>query len=236
MKTTTPLDPESTSAAIERAVGNQAQTAVESPATGGRINGRLISADCDTILVEITGRPAVDAAKLVGEQCQVQVFDLQHLQFETVINGAPAWGKSLALALVRPRTADVVERRRFRRATLAPSATLNIAWRIGGVLHRHSATLLNVSADGLACRMQAAVVGNIQNGGAVHASFELPGKDGGEEFELESIVSNKTPASEGCVILGLQFVRSEAAADQFTRLAVIVRSPGSPAEQMEVGV
>ena len=77
----------------------------------------------------------------------------------------------------------------------------------GGQLHRHAATLLNISPEGIACRLEQSAADAIERRATLTAIFELPSCD--QPFHLRALVSNKTPASEGCSIIGLQFLRSE---------------------------
>ena len=57
----------------------------------------------------------------------------------------------------------------------------------------------------------------------LEATFEMPGC--GEPFVLQATIKNKTPASKGCTILGLQFVSTAEAAGQLTALKELLENP-----------
>lgn len=225
MRTHTNLDTDHSNLILENAIRSQSQAVVKTPLAEEPMNGALIAADGETLLIRLTGRPSFDPANLVGRECEVQLHEGQVFTFTGTIHGVPKWGRSVALAVGRPETIAVIERRRLGRAALAPSSEVTVEWRVRESAHRHAATLLNISADGLACRMEGDAATAIKSGGNVTLSFELP--SGGPKFRLGASVSNKTPASEGCVILGMRFVRSSDSKGQLEALGQIVRNRGS---------
>lgn len=223
------LSPDDSRRLIESAVSNRAPVILESakfPAI--TINGALISADEQALLMEVTGTPAVSFDAIVGATVNVQVYDERRLTFPTRINAAPQWGRSRAISLDRPRHVQVVERRRFLRAKLAPSSHVTLEWQADGQTHRHTATLLNISIEGIACRVERAAADAIQKRTQLTAMFELPGA--GKPFVLRAIVSNKTPASEGWSILGIQFLRSEREAAALSALRSALEQNRRPSE------
>lgn len=223
MKSHTRLDTEGSNRILEMAIRSQSQAAVNTPLANVPLNGALIAADGETLLIRLTGLPSFDAADLVGQSCEVKLHDGQVYSFASTIHGVPRWGRSIALAVSRPETIEVVERRRLGRAALAPSSEVTIEWRARDTAHSRTAKLLNISADGMACRMDENDARGIKGGGRVTLSFELPAS--GPKFCLGAIVSNKTPASEGCVILGMEFVRSRESKAQLEALGEMVRNP-----------
>jgi len=231
MQSTTPLDAESTDRVLDEAVRSQAQVAIEVPAVPTPINGFLIAADPAALLVQLTGRPNFNPADLARQDCDVRIHGEQHYLFPAAIESVSTWGRSMAAAVTRPERIGVVERRRFRRASLAPSSRVVVQWTTGDTSHRHTAALLNVSADGLACRMEEAVAGGIARDASVSASFTLPWNH--QTFNLDALVTNKTPASEGSVILGLQFTQDARAAEQRARLRQLLKHPDAVLSEAE---
>ncbi len=204
MKSAINLNADAANQAIENAVRTQAQIVLEAPAFGDvTINGFLICGDNSALLIETTGRLPVPSHALVDTKCEVRVYTDQRYQFESVITSAPQWGDSRSIAISRPRAISVIERRRFLRAKLAPSTRVKLEWSHDGVNHRHVAAMLNVSPEGLACRLDDGAAAAIAGGGSIRAKFDVPGCD--HSFDVESSICNKTPASEGCTILGLHF-------------------------------
>lgn len=224
MKQTIRLDAQASQHALEQAVLYHAQAVINVPGRSDvTVNGFLLTADASTVLMEITGKPAIKSAELIGKSIHVELFSDQRYHFTTTVQSAPIWGASQALALVRPAELTVIDRRRFWRAKLAPSARVALEWTHCGSRERHSAALLNISVDGLACRVDKLAASAIEVQGAVKARFRM--RDSTREFELDSIVMNKTPASDGGFILGLQFARVFDSVAQLADLRKIL-NPG----------
>lgn len=204
MKPIHKLDAEESDRALETAIRTQAQAVLELPSyPSTTVNGFLISGDQKAILMEITGRPGVNPTDLVNATCHVSVYSDQRYQFASEITAAPRWGETRSLAIARPRSVHVLERRRFVRAKLAPSSKVTIEWSRGSTSHRLAANLLNISVEGLACRMDDAAAAALATGDSVRVSFELPGH--ARPFLLHASVCNKTPASAAHTIVGIQF-------------------------------
>jgi c-di-GMP-binding flagellar brake protein YcgR len=152
-------------------------------------------------------------------------------QFSARVSAVPQWGGAYSIALDRPRVLRVLDRRRFLRANLAPSSKVRLDWPDARGRHSQSASLLNISADGMACRISEGVGVGIERHTCLKATFEMPGRD--KPFELEAVVTNKTPASEGCTILGLQFVTARRDARVISELRIAIeggQAAGSPVE------
>ncbi len=217
MKQKHALDADASSRTLEGAIRTQSQVVLEFPAYPNQsVNGFLISGDQKAILLEITGRPSLNPADLVNATCHVRLYSDQRYEFASEVTAAPQWGETRSLALTRPATLNVLERRRFVRAKLAPSSKVTLEWMTNGESHRHTASLLNISADGLACRIEDAVAGALEGAASLRARFDLPG--GARTFRLTADVSNRTPASGEHTILGLQFRRTPDQAPQLEAL------------------
>jgi hypothetical protein len=226
MKAVISLDQESSDHAIETATRTEAQVVLESPAfPSTTINGFLISGDDKALLMEITGHPLASIDGIVNAPCVAYIYGEQRYTFSTKITDVPQWGRSGLLAFARPRVIGLIERRRFIRAKLAPSSQVRLVWQQSGVPHSHRASLLNISPDGLACRMDDDAAAAIGKDDPLEATFDIPGR--GEPFALHATIKNKTPASKGCTILGLQFVSTPEVADQLTILKELLEDPAN---------
>ncbi|HKQ47314.1 MAG TPA: PilZ domain-containing protein [Phycisphaerae bacterium] len=218
------LDTSASQNALEWAIRTQAQIVLESAVIPNTtVNGSLISGDEHALLLEITGQPARDPNLLVDAAAQVQVYSDRRYSFATTITAAPHWGDTRALAIDRPSILTVVDRRRFVRARLAPSSLVKVEWRHAGADHRRVATLLNISADGLACRIEDPAAMAIEPRDPLRVQFSLPGQH--STFHLTAAASNVTPAGGGATILGLQFTRSMETAQLLKELRASLRSP-----------
>ena len=218
---------------LDSALRSQAPIVLESTVFPGvTINGFLISGNETALLMEVTGSPALDPAKLEGAQCDAQMYTDRRYQFSSQISAVPQWGGCYSIALTRPSVLGVLDRRRFLRASLAPSSTVTLGWPDAGGRHSQAASLLNISADGMACRIKDSAVAGIEKNTRLKASFEMPGR--GEPFELDAIVTNKTPASEGYTILGLQFVTARRDAGDISELRIAIECGQTSASPVEV--
>lgn len=224
MRNVIKLDQTATIQALESAVQQQIPVILETPEfRGATINGFVIAGDAQAILMKVTGRPAIDLSRVIDTRCDGQLYGERRFMFHTRITSAPRWGETQALAFERPCELVVMERRRFFRASLAPSSKVSLSWTRNGRTHQYLAALLNISADGIACRVEDAVALNVDRHERLETSFELPGTD---RIELPVVVSNKMPGSEGCTLLGLQFVCSEQDARKIATLRRALNAEG----------
>ncbi len=201
------LDSEASYRAIEGAIRTQAQVIIkmtDSPEVS--IQGFLVSGDNSALLTEITGRFPVNESRILDAPCDVMVSCDRRYHYSSRITAIPKWGDSRSLAIARPKIINVGERRRFFRARLAPSTRVDLEWKEAGEIHHFQADLFNISLDGLACRLDESAAMALSRHDSLYVSFHLPGRD--ELFRFCASVSNKTPASEGCTIVGVQFVRA----------------------------
>ncbi len=200
-----------------------------------RASGFLVSGDDRTIMIELE-TPVSDAIdKLADQECEVVVHGERQFRFLAIVTAVPAWGERRVLGVSRPSEIEFTERRRFLRAKPAPSSTVELTWRDANATHRCRAALLNISADGMACRVEdstAAVIG--EGGASLQTEFRLPGR--AEPFRMDATIMNRTPASPGHTILGLQFVRSMDAAGQVAALKQLLETHLSAQTHVEIGL
>lgn len=208
MKSATKLDKVAVQQVLENAVRTQVQVVLDSPSwDGATINGFLISGDEEALLMEVTGRPAIMVSKLAGTACEVQMHGDQRYLFASKITDTPQWGASRSIALARPDELRTFERRSAPRTQLAPSSQVRLEWTCDGLARRCTAAILNISPDGLACRIDGPPAEAVALGDMLLARFVIPNTD--QAFALEAAVVNKTLTDEGRVIAGLQFLRSQ---------------------------
>ena len=103
-----------------------------------------------------------------------------------------------------------------------------------GAIHLHSGALLNISADGLACRVPGGAAECLQKSDNVWVTFRLPLKSG--TFRIEAHVTNRTPGSEDHVIIGLQFEGSSGSADARRLLRECLENPHAADANLEACV
>ncbi|HVP11594.1 MAG TPA: PilZ domain-containing protein [Phycisphaerae bacterium] len=235
MKAVISLDQEASDQAIESATRTHAQVVLESPAfSNTTINGFLISGDDKTLLMEITGHPLSSVDGVLNAHCVARVYGEHRYEFSTTITDIPRWGRSALLAFARPKVMGLIERRRFIRAKLAPSSQVHLVWRRAGTTHTHRASLLNISPDGLACRLDDDAAAAIGKDDPLEAIFEIPGRH--QLFDLRATVKNATPASKGATILGIQFTAGPEAAEQLAALREFLETPANARPVMEACV
>jgi len=108
------------------------------------------------------------------------------------------------LLLDRPKTLQVTQRRRFQRKALRPTCQVRLDPKPGGNGGPVSGELLNLSPDGMACRLVEEAAEPIPVGQRLHVAFCLQDAEPG--FEFDAVLTNKSHAgSEGNFILGLAF-------------------------------
>ncbi|MBN2561131.1 MAG: PilZ domain-containing protein [Phycisphaerae bacterium] len=232
MKATVKLHREASHRAMENAIRTQAQVVLEAPVFGNMtVNGFLISGDDSALLMEVTGQLPVPVEALLGAHCEARLYSDQQYCFSSVIEAAPHWGHSRSLAITRPAILDVMERRRFLRAKLAPSTGVKLECDCAGANHRHTGAMLNISPEGLACRVDNGAAAVIGPGSAVRVRFELPELN--RLFDLEATVCNRTPASEGFTIIGLHFKPTAGAVEELAALRGVLQDPATVVSESE---
>lgn len=168
--------------------------------------GFLASGDDDVLVVELTGGAQPGLNDLVGRCVGVQVFSDDRYLFNSTCVRGPSWHDADQIALKTPRVLQVMQRRQFWRAQLAPSSEVTLRIDRNGRPVQLTATLLNVSCEGLACKLAEAAAAPIDADAQIRVSFELPGTE--TPFEFDAVVRNRTPTSEGGCIVGMQFERT----------------------------
>lgn len=189
---------------LEQAVRMQSQLLIEPTGMPDRtMLGFVASGDADVVVAELTGPPHPWLRSLTGRTVGVQLFVQERYLFESCVLAGPSWHDGEQLTLTAPRVLQVVQRRRFWRAQLAPSIRVALHWRNGGRPQHTHCPLLNVSAEGLACKLDAGAAQALGVGNRVSCEFRLPGAN--REIRLDAVVRNCSPASDDTWIVGVEF-------------------------------
>jgi hypothetical protein len=230
MKAKIVLDYDASFRIIESAIRTQAQLVLSfAEYPEHTLNGFLISGDQSALLMELTGRPTLNLNDLVNMSCQVRLYSDQRYQFASEVTGAPKWGETRSVSLARPMALSVMDRRRFLRAELAPSAKVSVEWTDGDGAHHQSATLLNVSADGMALKMDNDGASQLHPETRLVTTFSMPGHN--RPFQMQGTLANKTPGTDDYSIVGIQFSRTPNQTPQLDTLRqLLTRQPGPDVE------
>ncbi len=230
MRNAVQLDSGASGLVIDSAIHTNAPIVIESPAFPEiTLNGYLICGDESALLMEVTGRPAVEFARIIKAVCDVKIYTDKRYCFHSTITETPSWGDSRSIAITRPDSISVLDRRKSLRAKLAPSSKVALRWTHSGTARRQTVNLLNVSADGMACRLDASLATQFDQQETIDVTFDLPGHR--RPFDLKARVTNTTPGSEGWTILGLQFVATAKDSEAIEALrSAIMGKQASPVE------
>lgn len=148
---------------------------------------------------------------LVGTYCDLSIrlgdhlylcsCDVVRIEKPTVADHRPM------IHLTRPETLQVTQRRRFHRIALADSTKVRLHWiRSDDTADEGVGWICNISADGLACRVDTHVADRLWIGEQIQVNFALTPTDT-QRFMLEATICNKTPTgTEGKVMIGVQFL------------------------------
>jgi hypothetical protein len=189
---------------LEQAVRMQSQLLIEPVGIPERtILGFIASGDSDVLIAELTGPPHPWLRELVGRNAGVQLFQEERYLFNSKILGGPTWHEGEQITLQCPRVLQVMQRRRFWRARLAPSSLVSLRWTHGGRPLQTNGPLLNVSSEGLACKLDGGAAQSISVGGRVQVEFRIPQSAGA--FHFDAVVRNCSPTSDETWILGMEF-------------------------------
>lgn len=126
----------------------------------------------------------------------------EHYCFDAAVLSADRVGETLRLRVRRPKRVSLRQRRRFWRAPVRESTTVEL----DGELNEPQCigAMLNVSAAGLACLVDRCDADRLRVGGAVHAKFRLDGDD--TVFSIGTELKAATPTSDSArIILRLEF-------------------------------
>lgn len=192
---------------LEQAIRRKAKITLESRAS---IDGTVLTLtpkSCDErfLLVESKSESPEDLESLIGMHMDAHLALGQTLYlFETHVVDVEACRSKSLILLARPESLQVTQRRRFRRMTLQAGCQVHLTVRGSKQPGTLTGKLLNLSPDGMACRLSEADAAMLDAGQAVSVAFHPQGSECG--FVFDAVLANKSQAgSEGHVILGVQF-------------------------------
>lgn len=178
--------------------------------------GRLVGLSGKTMIIEVDD-PGSSAVP-VGDGAPYDVrFELRGdaFTFSAITESMQRSGVGCRIGLKQDSPVRVTQRRRFWRTPMKPSCRAALSTvrgrRVG------NGAVLNVSRDGMACRIETAVAERLTIGDTLNAEFVLG--DDSTPFCLAARIRAKTQGADSTVtILGLQFDWRAADGDAADRL------------------
>ena len=129
--------------------------------------------------------------------------------FQTRCLEPPSQALDDLLRMERPKVVTVIERRRSRRREFQESTEVMLQAADGDASWQNRGTLLNLSMDGMACRIRAEDTMNIAVGSPLRVTFSPSGSLC--ELAINARVINVTRgASPGRAIVGMEFTDVES--------------------------
>lgn len=182
------------------------------------LSGQFVSAD-DQVLAVVLDRPHAATGRLLGRYVQVHVTADPDFVFSTDVIDDGAAQEPRQIVLRQPASLELQQRRRLWRARLAPSSAVELTWTENRRRCNSAATLLNLSCDGMACRLAPGARHELPVGRMIEVQFALPSAE--QRFRLRAVVRNAHALEDGCTLLGMQFeFRSNDPAAERSRRAL----------------
>lgn len=209
------LDNRRTAMVLARALQARAIVSIEAQPGNAELTwrGEVVDLDKSTIVLLCDVGDTNSSAHKRDEPLNAE-FSLSSARytFRTSLIDAPARTEDgqLVVRLKRPQTIAAIERRRSRRRFLS-TGTVQIRVSDGGKSEPLQGVILNLSVNGLACRMTQADADRLTVGAESLTVMIQPGvSEGPDQLELCGHVVNITPAgSEEQAIVGVEFLLDE---------------------------
>jgi hypothetical protein len=218
------LDAEGSGRVLRRACEEHAHVRLWAAVTGPEVACTGTAAACDgsQLTLEV-GRIKPGVAAALPEallQAEMGLGDARYA-FETRCAGPMLQAVEGVLHVVQPTTMTAIERRRHRRRQFQKPTEVTLRATTGAERWNGRAALLNLSADGIACRVREEDIVHTPIGTILRLVFRL-GHDF-KEFDLTGRVINVTQAgSPHHAVIGMAFVddSSLASAEEALRAAL----------------
>lgn len=153
----------------------------------------------------LEGQDGAGGGLVPGQYCQAQ-FTLGPSIYLLSVYVIDLNEQEQTLRTARPKSMQILERRRFARARVANTSTVTIRW--PETDRQAEGPLFNIGGGGLAFRVDKQAGDAMLVGDVVEAEFELPGL--ARRYAFQVVICNKTVTSdEQSVIVGVQFRDSE---------------------------
>ncbi len=213
------LDPGSVNELLTAALAEHAPISFYRDAARSRLVVSTQLVERTRTYLELLGPPCDDhepPGKLSELASALLVHDKQRFTFMAVLERI---GKRQGRSYWRIETPSDIRPLIRRSPRLRPRSSTGVTVRpIHGPDVSIAASLLNVSEDGMACRVPAAADDGITRERMVKVSFRLA--ESGEAFELAAdVVHRQAAGTDGFDIVGLQFCRRRSAKETLRRLA-----------------
>jgi hypothetical protein len=211
---------------LSRALAERVPMTLRTEASGRTVvcGGPLQDARANVLVIGLDKVDAENLGRMI-EGMLLATFELDGVAyaFDTHGVGDASVGKSATVQVETPKSMAATDRRRAprRRLTKTTEVVLHApetdpGWRCKGVL-------LNVSSDGLACRVSGEVDLSLRRGRNVRVVFRLTPSS--SPFDLGARIANVTQSAEPeQFIVGLEFLSSAAAAPERGRLRTAVEA------------
>lgn len=221
------VDPRTASRLIGEALAAHAMVRLE--ASNPRLRsgwiGTIVGGDEQHLQVQLKDAYTDDRTPHSDDALKAHVFlGLDRYCFDTRCIDREVRATQISLSIETPDRLYSVDRRRNARRTLhqAITVTLTSANPSGG---RASGVLLNLSTDGLACKVAHGDLENFALGGGLTASFAL--SDFPAAVELRARLVSCTESQPGFCVVGLEFLSDEASKRARFQLETMIGSSGA---------
>jgi len=214
------LNPRQSQRVLEQAIRVKAPVLIEPRTLESMegLKGTLQGGSAENLQVYFC-EPSIPVGAFVPTSyCDARLFvgDNRYL-FTTSVLELDTRGQPACLTLARPETIQVLQRRKFWRATLRESSEVSLHWSSSSGEAEAVGALCNISPDGMACRLSRQDADAMFIGDPVRVRFALPFYD--RTFDLTAVICNKTPgASSDSMLVGLQFVADEQGSQEIRAL------------------
>jgi hypothetical protein len=209
-ETTTDVSPEDSARILHEAVSGQVLIHLK-PAQHRRSPGvyaTLVAMDESALTVRLEPDEPKEHALYKADSVKA-AFTLRgkRYAFAAACHGSSPGQAAEMVILELPEIITLLQRRSSRRYRFQRTSPVSF-WIDGRPYEKASGTILNVSADGIACLLPKKETRHVEPGANVGLSFAL--RDGAQPVELKGMVTNVTPVdSPLSVVLGIQFVFEE---------------------------
>ncbi len=221
-------DPEASARVLADAIARRAAIWVTAVEGGGETawSGAIVGADASSLTVQIynldsgprlvLGATALQATMVVGSH---------RYTFETLCTSDVPLEPAGSIRLYRPTTVLLTDRRRSTRRHLREPCTMTLELAGPNGVDRCPAVMLNLSLDGVACRVSEADAAKLRVMQTLRPGFVLASDP--DAFELDACVVSLTPSGTGNqVIAGLEFVDRDDTRATRQRLRAALEATG----------